>query len=198
MRRLPLLLGLLLPALGGAGAQITAPAVTVTPAPPPAPPELARRVLIQPERLEARLLPGYTTGTLNVTLFSEVPTEVVVESSDPRLVLRGAEEGVVRLGAYVLQSLNFVALGAHAGTITVRNRGGAVVATAPYVVAPAKTLNQSASLSYSPGNARGFLSYSVSNNPASSLDPRVNLSVSAGLNTATGQVGGNVSIGVSW
>lgn len=95
----------LLGLLSSAQAQITAPAVSITPIlTPPVSLVLAQKVLIQPAKLETRLPPGYTTGILNVTLFSEVSTEVKVQASDPRLVLRGTEDGMVRLGAYNLQS----------------------------------------------------------------------------------------------
>lgn len=185
--------------LFSAGAQVTAPGITITPTTvQPAPPEVARKVLVQPARLETRLQPGYTTGHLNLTLFSEVNTEVVLGASDPRLVFRGSRDGGQRLNAHAAQSVSFVALEAHSGTLTVSNRAGEVLVTVPYTVAPPRTINQSASLNYSPSSHRGALSYSVSGVPQSPLDPRWSLSLNVGLATDTGKVGGGVSLNVSW
>ncbi|EYB67664.1 hypothetical protein DEIPH_ctg033orf0084 [Deinococcus phoenicis] len=194
-RVLFLLLGL----LGFAHAQFTAPGISITPTTAqPAPLEVAHKVLVQPSKLETRLQTGYTTGTLNFTLFSEVNTEVVLKASDPRLVFRGSENGMLRLNAYTLQSVNFVALGAHSGTISVSNREGRVLETVPYTVAPAKTLNQSMSLYYTPGNNQGALSYSVSGNPQSPLDPRWSMNVNLNVRPNEGKVGGSVGLNVSW
>lgn len=194
-RILLLLVGL----LGGAGAQVTAPGITVTPTTlQPAPPELARKVLVQPARLETRLQPGYTTGNLNLTLFSEVNTEVALRASDPRLVFRGSRDGVQRLNAYTAQSVSFVALEAHSGTLTVSNRAGEVLVTVPYMVAPPKTLNQSASLNYSPSSNRGALSYAVSGVAQSPLDPRWSLNVNLNVSTDKGTVGGSIGFNMSW
>lgn len=196
MSKLPLFLAGLL--WSAAGAQFVAPQVTVTPAAAPPTLQVAQTVRIQPARPTARLATGYTTGTLNLTLFSEVPAEVSVTASDPRLVLRGAPGGRIRLGAYALTSLNFVALEAHAGTLEVRNTEGRLIASAPYVVAPAPSVNQSASLNYSPSGNRGTLTYSLSKVPATGLDPRISLNVGVGLDFNTGTAGSNVGISVSW
>ncbi|GMA16532.1 hypothetical protein E5F05_13755 [Deinococcus metallilatus] len=190
---------LLLALAGQAGAQFAAPGITLTPSSTQAAPlEVARHVLVQPERLETRLQTGYTTGNLNFTLFSEVNTEVVLKTSDPRLVLLGSENGVVRLNAYSLQSVSGVALGAHNGTLTVSNRAGQVLVTVPYIVAPAKALNQSVSFYYTPGSNQGSLSYAVSGNPQSPLDPRWSMSVGVNVNPREGRVGGSVGLNVSW
>ncbi|GAA5512165.1 hypothetical protein Dcar01_00879 [Deinococcus carri] len=194
-RFLFLLVGL----LGSAGAQFTAPGITLTPTDAaPAPLEIARRVLVQPSKLEMRLQTGYTTGNLNFTLFSEVPTEVTLKASDSRLVLLGGEKGAVRLNAYLLQTVTFVAVGAHSGTITISNHAGQVLETVPYTVAPAKTVNQSVSLYYTPGSNVGSLSYSVSGNPLSPLDPRWSMSVSLNVKPSESKVGGSVGLNVSW
>lgn len=196
MSKLPLLLAGLL--WSAAGAQFVAPQVTVTPASAPPALQVAQTVRIQPARPTARVAAGYTTGSLTLTLFSEVPAEVSVTASDPRLVLRGAPGNKVRLGAYALTSLNFVALEAHEGTLEVRNSEGRLIASAPYVVAPAARVNQSASLNYSPRSRQGTLSYSLSKVPATGLDPRISLNVGVGLDLDTGTAGGNVGVSVSW
>lgn len=196
MSKLPLLLAGLL--WSAADAQFVAPQVTITPASAPPALQVAQTVRIQPARPTARISTGYTTGTLTLTLFSEVPTEVSVTASDPRLVLRAAPGGRVRLGAYALSSLNFVALGAHTGTLEVRNTEGRLIASAPYVVAPAASVSQSASLNYSPSGHRGTLNYSLSKVPATGLDPRISLNVGVGLDFDTGAAGSNVGISVSW
>lgn len=196
MCKLPLFVAGLL--WSAASAQFVAPQVTIAPAAAPPALQVARQILIQPARPTSRLATGFTTGSLSLTLFSEVPTEVSVTASDPRLVLRGAPGGRVRLGAYALTSLSFVALEAHSGTLEVRNSEGRLVASAPYVVAPAASVNQSASLNYNPWSNRGTLNYSLSGVPATPLDPRVSLNVGLGLDFETGAAGGSVGVSVSW
>ncbi|GAA5532564.1 hypothetical protein [Deinococcus aluminii] len=91
-----------------------------------------------------------------------------------------------------------MALGAHSGTLTVSNRAGQVLVTVPYTVAPAKALNQSVSFYYTPGSNQGSLSYAVSGNPQSPLDPRWSMSVGVNVNPREGRVGGSVGLNVSW
>ncbi len=158
--------------------------------------QVATTVRVQPARLEVRVQPGYSTVMLPLTLMSEVHSQVKVVSSDPRLVIRGAAP--LSLPAYQLTGVNAIALAPHSGTISVVNSVGTVIAQVPYVIAPAKTVNQSVNLNYSPSNDRVGLSYSISGVPLSPLDPRWNASVSTSLNTATGEVGGGINIGINW
>lgn len=189
---------LLLAMLGGAGAQISAPGVEISIEPAaPIKYEVARQVLVQPARLEARLAPGYTTAMLTLTLLSEVNTEVTLHFSDPRLV-QPASPAPVRLAAHTLHSLSLLAMGAHSGTLSVLNTQGQVIAQAPYTVLPAKTLSQGLSLNYSPGAGRGSLTYSVGGVPESLSDPRWNVNVNLSVSPGTGQVGGGIGVSLNW
>lgn len=158
--------------------------------------EVARTVLVQPDRLETRLQPGYTTGTLAFTLFSQVNTAVQVVSDDPRLVIRGAAD--IQLAAYNLVSVNAVALEAHSGTLRILNSRQEVIARVPYVIASAKTVSQGLSLNYTPSSTRMGLNYSVGGLSSSVLDPQWNIGVGLGVSTDTGKVNGGVTIGVYW
>ncbi|WP_278914244.1 hypothetical protein [Deinococcus wulumuqiensis] len=190
----------LLLALGGLGqAQLVAPSVTITPgAAPPPRTELARRVLVQPARVEQYLQRGYTTANLSFSLLSEVHTEVALRPRDPRMVFRGPADGRVLLSAYATQSVSFVVLAAHAGTVDILNREGTVIAQATYDVRPPKVLNQSASLSYNPFDGRTSLGYSVSLASTSIFAPSVGASAGLSFNAAQNRLDGNVSLNVRW
>ena len=189
----------LLLALGGAGqAQLVAPAITITPSTAPPQAELARQVLVQPARVEQFLQRGYTTATLSFSLLSEVSTEVVLRPRDPRMVFRGPADGRVRLSAYNTQSVSFVVMAAHAGTVDILNAEGAVIAQATYDVRPPNTLNQSAALSYNPFDGRTSLSYSVSLVPAALCAPSVGASAGRSFNPAQDRLDGSVSLNVRW
>lgn len=199
-----LLLGLTM--LGSANAQFTLPPVNITNSPSsgitlqssaPLVFEMATRITVQPARVGLRLAPGHTTGVLAFTLLSEVNTEVVVTSNDARLVLKSAGQPL-RLSAYNAQTLNLMALAPHTGTITITNSAGQVIARVPYEVAPAKTVNQSASFNYSPSSNRVGLSYSVSGVNSSPLDPSWSAGINLGINTRTGDVSGGVGVSVNW
>ena len=152
---------------------------------------------MQPTRVAMRLSPGNVTGVLAFTLLSEVNTEVLVTTNDARLVLKSAGQPL-RLAAYSAQSVNLTALAPHEGSITIANSAGQVIARVPYVIAPAKTLNQSASFNYSPSSSRAGLSYSVSGVNQSVLDPSWSANINLGVNTKTGDVSGSVGVSVNW
>lgn len=160
--------------------------------------QVAKTVRVQPDRLETRVQPGYSTGNLTFSLFSEVNAQVTVKSDDPRLIIRGAEGGHLRLFAYELHNVNAVALEPHSGHLTVTNSLGEVIARVPYVIAPSKAINQNFSLNYTPSGERTSASYSISGVTRSPLDPRWSVGVGAGVSLETGQVNGGVSIGVNW
>lgn len=176
----------------------TAPAVPGISIVPSAPLvfQTAKTVLIQPEKLEARLQAGYSTGSLTFSVFSEVNTRVTVTASDPRLVIRNGVS--MSLPAYQRTSITAVALAPHSGIIRVINAEGVIIATAPYTVEPAKTVNQSLNLNYTPSSNRVSMSYSVSGVPQSPLDVRWNASTNLAIDTETGNVSGGVSVGMSW
>ena len=178
-----------------ANAQFTVPGITVTPQLAAPALEVARTVLVQPARLEMRLAPGYTTGMLTFSLLSEVLTEVTLETSDERMVVRTAK---VRLQPQTPQSVSLLARGAHQGLLRVRNSAGELLAQVSYEVAAPKSINQNLSLNYTPRNQQGSLSYSVSGVSQSVLDPRWSASVSLNLNARTGDVGGSVGVNVGW
>ncbi|MHA0033749.1 hypothetical protein [Deinococcus sp. PESE-13] len=187
-------------ALGGSGqAQLVAPAVTITPgAAPPPRTELARRVLVQPARAEQYLQRGYTAANLSFSLLSEVSTEVILRPRDPRTVFRGPADGRVQLSAYAAQSVSFVVMAAHAGTVDILNREGTVIAQATYDVRPPKAVNQSASLGYNPFDGRTSLGYSVSLVPTSIFAPSLGVSAGLSFNPAQDRVDGSVSLNVRW
>lgn len=160
--------------------------------------EVADTVRVQPARPELRLQPGHTTGNLTFTLFSEVNALVTLTSDDPRLVIRGEPGVPLRLTAYDLHSVSAVALASHAGTITVTNTEGKVIARVPYRVAPSKTVNQGLSLTYVPRSERASFNYSLSGVNQSALDPQWNVGVGVNVDTSTGQVNGSVTVGVNW
>lgn len=176
-------------AASGAGALIAVPSAPLVF-------QVAQSVRVQPAQPELRLQPGYTTGTLSFTLFSEVNSEVQVISDDARLVMRGP--AVLQLAAYTLLNVNAVSLEAHSGTLRVLNTKGELIARVPYVVVPAKSISQGVSLNYVPGAARIGLNYSVSSVNTSVLTPQWNLGLGLGLNTDTGNLGGGLTIGVNW
>ncbi|WP_135230491.1 hypothetical protein [Deinococcus fonticola] len=180
---------------------MSAPAITVSPATAASsgpPTVLARKVLVQPERIEMQLPVGYTTGTLVFTLFSDVNTEVVVRPLDSRLKFRGAGNNLLRLNAYTLQTANFVVLEAHRGVIELLNTRGEVIEKVRYTVVPHKAVNQSANLSYNPFSGQVSAGYSVSTVPASSLAPNISAGVGMGYDIQKGQLGGSVYLNVRW
>lgn len=183
--------------LGISHAQITAPKVSVG-LPPALQTELATTVVVQPANLEARLAAGYATTVLNFTLFSSVNTEVFVKSNNPRLVVRGAPDTPIRLMANTAQPTSVVITASHSGMLSILNRAGQKIASVPYVVAPAKTVNQGLNLNYSPSSGRVGLNYSISGANPSLLDPRWRASVNLGVNTNTGQITGGVNVGINW
>ena len=185
--------------LGAAGAQFSAPSVGISiQQATPIVSQLARHVLVQPDRLETMLIPGHATGTLTFTVFSAVPTEVFIRSGDSRLVSRTGPDTPIVLAPYTEQSVTMVALAAHSGTLIVTNKQGEVISQRPYVIAPAKVLNQGASLNYSPSSNRMGLSYSVSGMTRSLLDPSWSAGINLGINTQTRDLSGGVSVSVNW
>lgn len=179
-----------------AAAQVSVPKVSITPSQVTTT-ELARTVLVQPAQLEARLNPGMSTTTLTFTLLSPITTEVYLKSQDRRLIVR-LPDAPVRLTAHMTQPVSVLVMEPHAGQLSVLNRSGDVIGTVPYRVKSAKLVNQNLSLNYSPGGARLGLNYSVSGVPASIFDPRWSASANVSLKTDSGQLGGGVSVNLSW
>lgn len=173
----------------------TTPGISIVPSAPLVF-QTARAVRIQPAKLEARLQAGYSTGNLPFSLFSEVNTRVTVAASDPRLVIRNGVN--LSLPAYQSISVSTVALAPHSGTLSVANAEGTIIATAPYTVAPAKTVNQNLNLNYSPSSSQVGISYSITGVPQSPLDIRWNASSNLSVDTKTGNVSGGVSVGMNW
>lgn len=185
--------------LGLAGAQFSAPGVGIgIQQAAPAVSQLARHVLLQPDRLETMLNPGHITGTLTFTVFSDVQTEVFIRSSDPRLVSRSGPDTPIVLAPYTEQSVTLVALAAHIGTLVVTNKNGEVIGQQPYVIAPAKAVNQGASLNYSPSSNRLGLSYNVSGMSQSILDPTWSATFNLGVNIHTQDLTGGVGVSINW
>ena len=115
---------------------------------------------------------------------------------NPRAAASGRT--AVALRPYAEQTVSFVAMAAHSGTVRVRNGDGQIIAEVPYTVAPAKVVNQSASVNSSSSGDRVGLSYSVGGVPQSAFDPRWNVNVNIGVTPAAGTVSGSVSISVNW
>jgi len=184
----------------GAGvAQFSVPEIKLTPIDTPAPLVLMVPVkaLIQPAAIEARLTPGFSVVNLNFSVIADVPAEVTVEASDPRLLLR-LPGGKLRLEPHTLMSVSGLASGAHEGMIRVRNSRGEVIAEAPYRIGDPRRISQNASLNYSPDTNQISASYSAGLQPSSIFSPRLSSSLSLSVNPSTGQVSGNVGINVSW
>ncbi|GHF76007.1 hypothetical protein [Deinococcus ficus] len=196
-RLLPSLPAVLSCCLSLAGAQATAPSIRVG-LPPELQVSVAQEVTVQPRRVETRLGTGRLTGPVTFSLLSAVNTEVTLELGDSRLVNPGAASGPLKLRKHVEQTVVLVATAPHSGTVRIRNSAGQVIAEVPYVVAPEKTLNQSASLNYSPFTGRAGVSYSVSGVPLSPLDPRWSAGLNLGVDTRTGAVNGSVNLSVNW
>lgn len=158
--------------------------------------QVARSLRVQPARLETRLGTGMSTTNLGFTVMSDVTAQVTVSSDDPHLIL--PDGGALRLLAHTAHSVTGVALAPHRGTLTFRNSRGETVATAPYEIAPARTLNQGLRLNLSPSGGNASLSYAVSGVPQSTLDPRWNVNLGVGLDTRTGNLSTSVSVGMNW
>lgn len=186
----------------------TAPTTPAEPVPAAAQPAAPALVLgqnlgIQPTRLEVRIGLGNTFVVAPVSLYSTVATDLFVTSSDPRLIVPAG--GRIRLQASVLQNINVTAMAPHSGTLTFKTAEGTVVGVIPYVIAPAKTFNQTAAVNYAPlvvGSAVGqgaSLTYSISNIPVSIFDPVFSLSVGVGGEFATPRLNSaNVGLSVRW
>ncbi|MVN88114.1 hypothetical protein GO986_15280 [Deinococcus sp. HMF7620] len=190
---------LVLCCLGGAQAQFSAPPVGITVKEGAAPKlEVARTLGVQPAALALRLAPGHSAGMLTFSVLSPVNAEVRVRASDARLTPRQAGDERLILSANTLQSVTLLATAPHSGVLSFLNSEGQLVASAPYTVAAAKTVNQSLSLNYSPSSSRASMNYGISGVPQSPLDLRWNASVNLSVDTKTGQVGGGVGVNMSW
>lgn len=159
--------------------------------------QVAQQVRVQPSRLELQFQPGYSVGTLNFALFSEVNTQITFQSEDARLVIRDGQFPL-RLLAHQIQSVSAVASAPHTGTFRILNTRGETIARVPYTVLPPKTVNQSVYFNYTPSGQAASLSYGISGVTQSPSDPRWSAGVNIGVDTRTSTLSGGVSIGVSW
>ena len=159
--------------------------------------QIARQIQVQPNRLELQFQPGYSIGTLNFAVFSEVNTQVTFQSEDARLVIRDGQFPL-RLLAHQIQSVSAVASAPHTGAFRVLNTRGETIARVPYTVLPPKTVNQSVYFNYTPSGQTASLSYGISGVTQTPSDPRWSAGVNIGVDTRTSTLSGGVSIGVSW
>lgn len=159
--------------------------------------QIAQQIRVQPSRLELQFQPGYSVGTLNFALFSEVNTQVTFQSEDSRLVIRDGQFPL-RLLAHQIQSVTAVASAPHTGAFRILNTRGETIARVPYTVLPPKTVNQNVYFNYTPSGHTASLSYGVSGVTQTPSDPRWSAGVSIGVDTRTSTLSGGVSIGISW
>lgn len=151
---------------------------------------IAQEVFYGPKEIEVEIRSGYQTTALYVNLASKVNTKVKIELSNPELVVSNE-----RLDSYYLyqgtqQTLNFVAFGAHSGTITVLNENDEVLATVPYSVRFESSFRHAINGSV---NTSGNISLSYS------LSSPQGWSVGAGVGMdSNGSIGGSVSGSYSW
>lgn len=120
--------------------------------------EVAEELYLTPTSIRGEIPAGGTTGYLNVTVASRIPTEVEVRTSNSDLLVVG--DSNVRMGAGSRVGVLFTAFSAHSGTIDFLNTEGVVVATVPYSVTRESPYRQNVSATVnSDGNVNA--SYSI-------------------------------------